>query len=132
MPHKLRNIFIKLRTLNHHLSVKSGRWYNIPLHQRICKLCNPGQIAEEFHYILECKKSLTLRHKYLDDIHCSAPNTMLSFELVSFTNVYILFLCLFNIYLLSIYSFIKCTSDFLTVCTCIYWLTSRIFHGLSE
>ena len=51
---KLRNIFIKFRTTNHQLPVQIGRWHGTPLRERLCTLCNNVQIADEFHYILEC------------------------------------------------------------------------------
>lgn len=87
LPHKLRKIFMKFRTANHHLPVETGRWSNIPLNQRVCKLCNTGQIADKFHYILECKELLTFRHRYLEDKYCSAPNTIKFCELMSCNNV---------------------------------------------
>jgi hypothetical protein len=52
---------MKFQTSNHHLPVGTGRWYNIPLSERVCKLCNSGHIANELHYILECKELNNLR-----------------------------------------------------------------------
>lgn len=86
LPLRLRKVFMKFRTSNHHLLVETGRWYNTPLNQRVCKLCNSGQIADEFHYILECKELLTFRRKYLDEKYWSAPNTIKFCELMSCSN----------------------------------------------
>lgn len=32
----------------------TDRWNNIVRHYRLCLLCNENDIADEFHYILEC------------------------------------------------------------------------------
>jgi hypothetical protein len=49
----------KFRTTNHKLPVENGRWKNIARENRICPLCNNGEIGEigdEFHYLFEiCK-----------------------------------------------------------------------------
>lgn len=45
--------------------------YDIPLNPRMRKLCNSGQIADDFHNnILERKELLTFRHKFLEDKCC--------------------------------------------------------------
>ena len=62
---KLRNIFFKFRTTNHHLPIEIGRWHGTPLCERLCTLCNNVQIADEFHYFLECKALIDIRKDYL-------------------------------------------------------------------
>lgn len=136
--------------------METGRWCNIPLNQRVCKLCNSGQMSDEFHYILECKELLMLRHKYFEDKYCSAPTASLCFVLMvqlwknchfiikiySLINylpsTILLFFYLYCIYcifkpinldLLPFFSFIKCAFDFWTVYTVWPYVP---FHGLSE
>ena len=96
LPNKFRKIFIKFRTSNHHLPVETGRWYNVPLNERVCKLCNSGHTADEFHYILECKELANLRKKYLHTKYCTSPNIMKFSELMSNDNCSLLKkLCVF-------------------------------------
>ena len=44
----------KFRT-NHKLPVENGRWKNIARENRICLLCNNGEIGDEFHYLFKCQ-----------------------------------------------------------------------------
>lgn len=48
LPLRLRKVFMKFRTSNHHLPVETGIWYNTPLNQRVCKLCNSGKLLTNF------------------------------------------------------------------------------------
>ena len=36
------------------MTVKVGRWYNIPRDNRICKICSKNEIGDEFHYLFIC------------------------------------------------------------------------------
>ena len=45
----------KFRTTNHKLPVENGRWKNIARENRICPLCNNGEIGDEFHYLFKCQ-----------------------------------------------------------------------------
>ncbi|XP_061167256.1 uncharacterized protein LOC133176104 [Saccostrea echinata] len=87
LPSKLQKILIKFRTSNHHLPIETGRWSNIPLDERVCKLCNTGQIADEFHFILECKTLNSIRKNLLHPRFCKTPNTLKFSEIMSTTNL---------------------------------------------
>ena len=52
---KNKKIFVKFRTANHHLPVETGRWHGKSISERLCKLCNSGQIGDEFHFINLCQ-----------------------------------------------------------------------------
>ena len=45
--------------------IETGRWANIPQHERICRFCH-GHIGNEFHFLFVCKhpQITALRHKY--------------------------------------------------------------------
>ena len=124
LPNKFRKIFIKFRTSNHHLPVETGRWYNVPLNERVCKLCNSGHTADEFHYILECKELANLRKKYLHTKYCTSPNIMKFSELMSNDKLFITekIMCVYfqNLW----HSWIVCPSClecfYLMLCTCIF------------
>ena len=45
---------IKYRTGNHRLPVETGRWDDIPLNERKCKICTTDDIGDEFHYLFAC------------------------------------------------------------------------------
>jgi hypothetical protein len=36
------------------LKVETGRYLNIPLHFRICELCNDNEVEDEFHFLTRC------------------------------------------------------------------------------
>jgi dimeric dUTPase (all-alpha-NTP-PPase superfamily) len=55
LPAKIRKTFIKFRTLNHRLPIEIGRWANFT------HFVIPVQIADEFHYILECESLCAIR-----------------------------------------------------------------------
>ena len=74
LPVKLRKKFIKFRTSNRRFPVETGRWYNIPLNERLCLLCNKGLIGDEFHYILECSALEEIRKKYINIKYWKRPN----------------------------------------------------------
>ena len=42
---------IKYRTGNHRLPVETGRWDDIPLNERKCKICTTDDIGDEYHYL---------------------------------------------------------------------------------
>ena len=58
------HILTAFKIRNHRLSVETGRWYSIPLNERICRLCNYG-IGDEYHYILSCKSINDKRKQYV-------------------------------------------------------------------
>ena len=45
---------IKYRTGNHRLPVETGRWDDIPLNERNCKICTTDDIGDEYHYLFTC------------------------------------------------------------------------------
>ena len=45
---------IKYRTGNQRLPVETGRWDDIPLNERKCKICNKDDIGDENHYLFTC------------------------------------------------------------------------------
>jgi hypothetical protein len=55
----------KFRTTNHKLPVEKGRWKNIARENRICPLCNNGEIGDEFHYQFKCQYFGNQRQIYI-------------------------------------------------------------------
>ena len=56
-----RRTFTQFRISNHKLQIEYGRYQNIPREERTCKLCNSGEIEDEFHLSLACQKYNHLR-----------------------------------------------------------------------
>ena len=79
---------IKFRTGNHRLPVEVGRWERpkIPLHERICTLCNTNDIGDEFHYILTCPTLATERNSLLKPYYFRRPNILKFKELLNTRN----------------------------------------------
>ncbi|CAB3993421.1 Hypothetical predicted protein [Paramuricea clavata] len=53
-PHK-RRCLSRLRVSNHDLQIEIGRYQNIPREERLCKICNSGEVENETHLLLSCK-----------------------------------------------------------------------------
>ena len=45
----------RLRCSAHHLEIEQGRWARTPVRERYCKLCDCGEIGDEFHFTMKCK-----------------------------------------------------------------------------
>ena len=50
-------------------------------------LVTSGKLADEFHFILKCKATSTLRKAYLAPRYCRAPNILKFKELMSCPNL---------------------------------------------
>ena len=56
---------IKYRTGNHRLPVETGRWDDIPLNERKCKICTKDDFGDEYHYLFTCDFFKSDRKLYL-------------------------------------------------------------------
>ena len=55
---KHRQADTKLRISSHRLPVESGRYNNIPIDERTCKLCNLNEVGNEQHYLMQCSNTM--------------------------------------------------------------------------
>jgi hypothetical protein len=64
-----------LRLSSHKLEIEVGR-YNPPKprDRRHCRVCDTGDIEDEFHFILVCPKYVTLRRKLIPRYFWHRPN----------------------------------------------------------
>ena len=53
-PYK-RKCLSRFRVSNHNLQIEIGRYQNIPREERLCKICNSGEVENETHLLLSCK-----------------------------------------------------------------------------
>ena len=51
-----RSAIARIRCGTFPLEVERGRYRNIPIEQRVCKMCNSGSIEDEQHFILYCDR----------------------------------------------------------------------------
>ena len=58
----IRRTFSKFRISNHKLLIERGRYENIPRENRLCKVCNSGEIEDEYHFTLTCPEYIDLRN----------------------------------------------------------------------
>ena len=52
----IRRTFSQYRVSNHELQIERGRYENVSREQRFCKLCNTGEVENEYHLALSCPK----------------------------------------------------------------------------
>ena len=52
-PHILK-CFTNFRISSHKLEIEIGRYKNVPVADRKCKLCNSGSVEDEIHFMFEC------------------------------------------------------------------------------
>ena len=57
------------------LTVVSGTYMSIPLHQRKCAKCEKNAIGDEFHYILECEYYKEKRKLLIKKYYYQNPST---------------------------------------------------------
>ena len=77
---------IKYRTDNHRLPVETGRWDDIPLNERKCKICTKEDIGDEYHYSFTCDFFKSDRKLYLKPYFYVKPNNRKYRELFTSTN----------------------------------------------
>ena len=62
-----RTALTKLRLSDHILAIEKGRHENINEPDRTCPFC-PGQVEDEFHFLIKCPTFKYLRKSLIDDV----------------------------------------------------------------
>ena len=70
-----RIIMTKFRTCNNYLPIETGRWQNISRSDRLCTLCDNGDVGDEFHYLFICNCFRECRKLFLKPYYYVRPNT---------------------------------------------------------
>ena len=60
----IRKGIAKIRCCSHSLEIEKGRHNNIARVDRICKLCDKGEVETEEHFLLSCNRYDSLKSKY--------------------------------------------------------------------
>ena len=86
-PHQFLKFIIRFRTRNHRLPIETGSWSGIKSVERKCPLCKcSSSIADEFHYLLECKSLENERKRFIDKKYYTNPNVIHFKSLMSCLN----------------------------------------------
>ena len=75
LPDDLAKSFCHFRSLNHKMPTEWGRCVGTSRDDRICELCFPDKICDEYHYLLECIYFSDARRVYLPRNLLARPNT---------------------------------------------------------
>ena len=62
---KLRRNFAQLRSGTLPIEIDSGRYRGITKEQRLCPMCNTGEIENELHCLLKCPVLQDIRKTYI-------------------------------------------------------------------
>ena len=56
------------------LRLETGRFVGEPEYQRICKMCDSGQVENELHFLVECQFYNELRNQLLSGLNATVLN----------------------------------------------------------
>ena len=73
----------KLRS-NHQLRIKTGRYENIPRHERICLFCTSNKIEDENHFLLDCKAYSQIRDIFFSKLETKITTSLSAPEIKKF------------------------------------------------
>ena len=69
IPKVYRRTLSFLRSGNLPLEIETGRYSNVTLQERICKLCNSNVIEDEIHFTVDCQLYDDIRDSLIDKVH---------------------------------------------------------------
>ena len=74
----LRDYMLKFRLSNHKLPIHSQRFLGIRRDERLCEICETGEIGDEFHYLFNCRNERIVqeRIKNLNTYFLYRPNVV--------------------------------------------------------
>ena len=76
---------MKFRLSNHRLPIQRRLSSGIPRDERICTVCDSGEVGDEFHYLLNCFNE-NVKRKYVDKYYTHHPNVPKFCRLVNITS----------------------------------------------
>ena len=86
--YKARVCLTKLRISAHNLNIEWLRYGRDrkPRSERLCYLCNNGDIEDEFHFVLKCSKFQNLRRQFIKKYYYKKPSMFKFVSLLRTTN----------------------------------------------
>ena len=85
---KIRSGISQLRITAHNLNIENLRYGRDRKErfQRICTLCNSGEIEDEYHFLLKCSKYDDLRSQFIKKYYFRRPSMEKVVQLLSVKN----------------------------------------------
>ncbi len=85
---KINKQFRTFRHSSHKFLVERGRWEKppIPYNERICTLCDTGDIEDEYHVAIKCVYFKDKRAKYIKPYYYERPSMYKFVQLMNTTN----------------------------------------------
>jgi len=71
---EVRKCVTAFRISAHQLEIEMGRYKNVPLNSRICKLCKSNEVEDEVHFLLNCSCYEHERKNLFDKVQLSCEN----------------------------------------------------------
>ena len=76
LPRNLRSGLARLRSGTLPIRVKTGRFEQLPINERLCKICNQNMVEDEYHFVFECVAYDVLRIMFLNHVTKLYPDFM--------------------------------------------------------
>ena len=88
LPSILRQRVLKFRLSNHRMPIQQRRSLGIPRDERMCTVCDSGEVGDEFHYLLNYSNENVKRNrtKYVDKCYIHHPNVPKFCSLMNMTS----------------------------------------------
>ena len=64
LPFHMRKLISKIRCSSHRLEIERGRYTKTQREDRICKICDSGEVEDENHFLIQCPAYKYLREMY--------------------------------------------------------------------
>ena len=87
---KLRRALSKLRLSSHILHIETGPHRSIPRNERICTLCNIGDVEDEYHFVMICPLYKEIRNMHIRRYYVNRPNMLKFVQLLKSENFNVL------------------------------------------
>ena len=89
LPNKLMKPLLTMRVSNNKFPVNHSRYFGIPRGERVCSLCNSGDIGDDFHYLFKCDFDafVQLRKTSLKRYYLHHQNAIKYHELMNTDNI---------------------------------------------
>ena len=80
LPYNQRILIFRIRVSLLRIPVTLGRYDQTSYDQRVCNICNSGDIGDEYHFLLECQPLHEIRNKHLPEYLWKYPNKYIGDE----------------------------------------------------
>ena len=68
-----RSVLAKFRSGTLPLEIETGRWRGTPVNERLCKICNSGDIEDETHFLFDCTLYSIVRNAFFTKVEEQSP-----------------------------------------------------------